>query len=697
MKIELNFRLPAGSPPPRPIRHIRHFRHFRQPKVPDWPPAAVPKKCKNEANSAGNSFAFNKAAAPDRSPLQARRPARPGPGEPCYTGASRMTDLLRLLGFARRYWFYLFLSVILMACVGAAHGMIALLIGPIFDRVLNPASPDSPVLLFTDPVFHRSLYLNQLVPRGIHNIWTMVAFAILAVFTVKGLCDYVANFLVNYVGFSAVTDLRNTIFDKVVKQGAQFFEAHSTGRLMSSIMNDIEKIQTAVSHILADLLRQTFVVLGLLFVILHKDWKLALVSLTVLPFVLMPTARLGRRIRRTSRRTQDHAAELNEILQETLSGHQVVKAFGMEQFESRRFRHTAHQLLKSNLRYVRQQAVASPLIEIFGALTIVALLTYARTQIKTNALTAGQFTSFVIALLMMYEPVKRLTGIHNIFEQAIGASQKVFEYLAHAEDIQEKPGAVRLQRFQQSIRFENVSFRYPLSPSGFQLHAVNLEVKAGEVLALAGPSGAGKTTLVNLVPRFYDVTSGAVRIDGRDVRDFDLTSLRSMIGMVAQDTFLFNDTAAHNIAYGRPGAAPEEIRQAARSALADEFISRLPEGYDTVIGERGVKLSGGQRQRIAIARALLKNAPILILDEATSHLDTESEMLVQRALANLMAGRTVIVIAHRLSTIRRADKIAVLERGGILETGTHEELVSGGGVYQRLHDVQYVEAGSGAA
>ncbi len=604
-----------------------------------------------------------------------------------------MNDLSRLLAYARRYWFLLTVSAILMALVGAAHASIALLIGPIFDRVLNPASPDAPVLLFTIPVFDRPVYLDQFFPPAVHNIWTMVAFAILIVYAAKGACDYLANYLVNYVGFSAVTDLRNTIFQKVLRHGTQFFEAHSTGRLMSSIMNDIEKIQVALSHILADLLRQSFVVLALLFVVLRKDWKLALVSLVVTPLILVPTARLGRRIRSTSRRTQDHAAEVNQILQETLSGHQVVKAFGTEAYEFRRFRDAARRLLRSNLHYVRQQAVSSPLIEMFGALTIVGLLTYARTQIKAGTMTAGEFTSFVIALLMMYEPLKRLTGIHNIFQQAIGASQKVFEYLDHPEDIQDRPGAARLARFEDSVVYDNVGFRYPAS-NGFRLEGIHLEVKSGEVVALVGPSGAGKSTLVNLLPRFYDVASGAVRIDGRDIRDVTLVSLREKVGLVAQDTFLFNDTVAANISYGRPEISLEAIRGAARSALADEFIERLPEGYETVIGERGVKLSGGQRQRLAIARALLKDAPILIMDEATSHLDTESEMLVQRALANLMNGRTVIVIAHRISTIRRADKIVVLDRGRISEIGTHTDLVNGGGIYQRLHELQFIEAGT---
>ena len=603
-----------------------------------------------------------------------------------------MSELGRLLRFSRPYTPYLGLSVLLMACVGAAQALTALLIGPIFDRVLNPASADAPVLLVTIPILRHKVYLSALMPPSIHNVWTMVAVGILAVFLIKGVCDYCANYLINYVGFSAVTDLRQTVFDRVVHQDAHFFEANSTARVMSSIMNDLEKIQVALSQILADWLRQSFTALGLLAVLLQIDWRLAGVSLTMLPFVLVPTLRLGRRIRRTTRHAQDNAAELNQVLQETLSGHQVVKAFGAEEVESNRFRDRAEKLRNSNLRYVAQQAIASPVIEFFGAITIVGLLTYARLQIKAGSMTTGEFSSFVIALLMLYEPVKRLTGIHNIFQQALGASQKVFEYLDRDQHVKEQPGAVKLARFEKAIDFDNVSLRYPTVPDGFMLDAIRLEVKLGQVVALVGSSGAGKTTLANLVPRFYDPTGGAVRIDGRDVRDLRLASLRDKISIVAQDTFLFNDTVAANIGYGLRHATSEQIHEAARNAMAEEFILQLPQGYDTIIGERGTKLSGGQRQRLAIARALLKNAPILILDEATSHLDTESERLVQKALQNLMAHRTVIVIAHRLSTVRRADKIVVLDQGRIAETGTHDELIGYGGIYQRLHDMQFLEA-----
>jgi subfamily B ATP-binding cassette protein MsbA len=605
-----------------------------------------------------------------------------------------MKDALRLIGYVRRYWFLLIISVVLMAIVGAMTAARTLLIKPVLGRVLRPAVSGAPEPLFTIPVIHKALYLERLFPPSIHNIFTIVAIAIIFVFATRGICDYLGDYLTNFVGFSAVKDLRNQVFEKVLRHGAAFFETTSTGRLMSSVMNDIDKIQVASSDMFADLLRQIFSAIGLLFVIFGTDWKLALFSITLFPFVLWPTARLGKRIRRTSRRTQDAAGELNQVLQEAIAGHQVVKAFGAEKYEGKRFRAAADRLLRTNLRYVLIQGIPSPFIEFMGALTFVGLLWFGREEIKNHILEPEAFMSFLAALLFLYEPVKRITNLHNIFQQALGASEKVFAYLDQPEEIEDKSGAGKLDRFRENIVFDNVGFHYPAS-SGMQLTNVFLEIRAGEVVALVGPSGAGKTTLATLVPRFRDVVSGAVRIDGIDIREIGLASLRDKISLVAQETFLFNDTVSNNIAYGQEKFDRARLVQAAEAALAREFIEKLPQGYDTVIGDRGVKLSGGQRQRIAIARALLKNSPILILDEATSHLDTESEMLVQKALANLMTGRTVIVIAHRISTIRRADKIVVLDRGRIVEIGTHEELIHHGGIYHRLHELQYLDIGAG--
>ncbi len=599
-----------------------------------------------------------------------------------------MNGLFRLLRYSKPYIPALLASVILMAVVGLSRALLLTLIKVVFDRCLQQNANDAPALLISHP-WH--IYLSNIVPFA-HRIWTQTVIAVIFSFMAKGICDYAGNYLISWVGISAVMDLRQEVFEKVLQQDSRFFEDQTTGRIMSSIMNDIGKVQEAVSSMLADWFRQSFTAVGTLVVMFAFDWRLSLISLLAFPVVGALTIRLGRRIRSTTRRAQDSAGRLTQILQETLSGHQVVKTFGAEDFEAKRFRAAAKQYKNGTLHYVAQQALPSPIIEVMGALSVVGLLTVARLQIKTAAMTGGAFSMFIVALITLYEPIKRIAGIHSIFQSAAGAAAQVFGYLDEQEGILDKPDSVRLTRFSKGIRFEQVSFHYATAPDRFVLDNIDLEIKAGEVVALVGASGAGKSTLVNLVPRFYDVTAGSIQIDGRDIRDIKLTSLRENISIVAQDTFLFNETVFDNIAYANPEAEPEEVLEAARTALADEFISCLPEGYRTLIGERGLKLSGGQRQRLAIARALLKNAPILILDEATSHLDTESERMVQEALAALMKRRTVLVIAHRLSTIRQADKIVVLDCGKIAEVGPHDELLAKRGIYYRLHELQHSDA-----
>jgi subfamily B ATP-binding cassette protein MsbA len=599
-----------------------------------------------------------------------------------------MKDVLRLAGYSRRYWPLMGLSVILMAIMALMTAVRVLLIKEV-PRILQPAGDTGAVKLYTVPVVHYDIYLEQFFPASIHNIFTIFAIAVVAVFIVRGVCDYLGDYLTNFVGLSTVTDLRNQVFDKLLYHGAGFFASTSTGKLMASVMSDIERVQTACSDMFADALRQSFSALALLTLVISIDWKLAVFSLTLFPFVLLPTAKLGRRIRRSSRRTQDSVGELNQVLQEAISGQQVVKAFGAEKYESLRFRAAASRLLKTNMRKVLIQGIPSPFIELMGAITFVGLLWYGRTEIKNHVLKAEDFVAFLLALLFLYEPVKRLTNLYSIFQQAMGASEKVFSYLDQPEEIANRKGARKLERFREGIVFDHVFFQYP-SASGMQIDDLSLEIAAGEIVALVGSSGAGKTTLAGLIPRFLDAVQGSVRLDGIDVRDLTIESLRSQISLVAQETFLFNDTVASNIAYGAAKCDQARVIESARAAHAHEFIQEMPQGYETIIGDRGVKLSGGQRQRLAIARALYRNAPILILDEATSHLDTESEMLVQGALGNLMTGRTVVVIAHRISTIRRADKIVVMDQGRIAEIGTHDELMTHGGIYHRLHELQNV-------
>jgi len=580
-------------------------------------------------------------------------------------------------------------AVVLMAVVGACEALTALLIKPVFDKVLDPRATSTPILLFQFP-WGGSLHLQDLLPGRIHNVWTMVAIAIVGVTVAKGVAEFLATYFVNFIGHSVVRDLRNLLYSRIIQQSIGFFTKHPTGRLMSAITSDIEKIQNAVSQVSADFLKQCFTLVGLMAVVFYVDWQLALASLLLVPFVVYPAANIGRYIRISSRSSQDKMAEINNVLQETFSGIRIVKAFVMELFEVAKFRAATRRLLKINLRWVLAQAVTSPLMETLGAITIAGLLLYARNAILHQAQTTGGFVAFLYALIKMYEPIKRLTGVNNAYQQAVGASEQVFQFLDIRSEVVEKPQAAELKTFQREIVFDHVGFEYedgvPL------LQDVNLRIAKGEVVAIVGSSGAGKTTLANLIPRFFDVARGRILFDGHDVRDVKLSSLRGQIALVTQETILFNDTVFNNICYGRADLNRPEVLEAAQAALAHDFIMEMPQGYETVIGERGQRLSGGQRQRIAIARALYKNAPVLILDEATSELDSESELLVQRALSNLMAGRTTLVIAHRLSTVRRADRIVVLDRGTISEMGTHEDLVSRGGIYQRLHELQFVDA-----
>jgi subfamily B ATP-binding cassette protein MsbA len=600
-------------------------------------------------------------------------------------------ELARLLRYVRPYSARLAIAVALMAVVGLCQAAVVVLIGPVIDRILNPVASQDPVELITIPVTGTAIYLDDLLPASLGDVWTLVAVALLVVFVVKGLCDFTANYLVNYAGFSGVRDMRNDVYSVILNQSPAFFQTKNTGSLISSLVSDIEKVQSAFSHFLADLMRQFFTASALLFLLVQRDWKLAAASLIVLPLVLLPTSRIGTRLRVATRRAQDHLAELVQIMHETISGNRVVKAFAMEHFEVGRFEKRAESLFQANMRYVIQQAMASPLIEIFGALMIVGLLAYVRQRIVLGEMSAGQFVSFLTALLMLFQPVKRLNGIYNIFQQALGSAQRVFEYIDHRHDVEEVAAPVRLAPFAHSIEFENVTFSYPGAETEMALRGINLTVKAGEVVALVGPSGSGKSTLMNLLPRFFDPTDGCIRIDGRDLRELSIESLRQQIAIVTQDTFLFDDTLRNNIAYGRPDIPLKKVRSAAGSAIAAEFIDALPDGYQTDLGERGQRLSGGQRQRISIARALLKDAPILLLDEATSHLDSEAELLVQQALSNLIEGRTVIVSAHRLSTIRSADKIVVLQDGRVLDSGTHDGLLRTCELYRRLVKLQSVE------
>jgi len=572
------------------------------------------------------------------------------------------TTLQRLFEYATPYRGRLAWAIAGMVVYAVGSAGLAYLIKPIFDSVL-PKQQD--------------------VSR--------IAWAIVGVYLMKGIGSYVSSYLMADVGQRVVMDLRNALYRHILDQSAGFFAHGATGRLLSRISNDVGQVQQAVSETAGDLARESLALVGYSALLFYYDARLTIVCLTGAPLIVYPLIRLGQRVRRTTRRSQEALEHLSHLSAEAFTGHRIVKAFGTEAHETEKFRRAGYNLFRTNMKVTAALSTLPPLMELIGGIGMAAAIVYGSQQIASGRLTPGQFALFIGTLFLMYGPAKKLSRVNANLQQAIAASERIFEMMDAHTEVKEQPDAAVLAPFGDRIEFRDVGFGYDEGP-GRIVRGVSFTVSAGQMIAIVGRSGAGKTTLVNLLPRFYDVSSGAIFIDDIDIRDVTLASLRGQIGIVTQDTVLFDDSIASNVAYGSPQATRDEIEAAAHAANAHEFIAALPKGYDTMIGERGQRLSGGQRQRLAIARALLKNAPILVLDEATSALDAESELLVQEALANLMLNRTSFVIAHRLSTIRRADAIVVLEHGRVAEIGRHDELLARpDGTYATLYQLQLLE------
>ena len=575
-----------------------------------------------------------------------------------------MTVLLRLIRYAAPYRLRVAWAMASMLVYAGASAYLAYLIKPILDSVLPHQAQVS-----------------------------TVAWGIVIAYFLKGLGGYFSNYLMADTGQRVVRDLRDQLHAHMLGQSAGYFSRRTTGQLLSRLTNDVGQVQHVVSETIGDLLQESLALVAYGCLLFYYDARLALVCLTGAPVIVYPLAQLGRRLRRTTRRSQEALEHLSHVAGESFIGHRIVKAFGAEAREAEKFTAASRQLYRTNMKVTLIVSVLPPVMELLGGVAIAGALWYGSREIAVGRLTTGEFTAFVAALMLMYGPIKKLSRVNASLQQAIAAAERIFETLDRHTEVVEQPGAAPLPAFSRVIEFDNVVFAYEDVTTRPILRGVTFSVRAGQMIAIVGRSGAGKTTLVNLLPRFYDVTSGAIRIDGVDIRQVTLASLRAQVGIVTQETVLFDDSIARNIAYGRPGASQDAIEAAARAANAHEFVRGLPEGYQTFIGERGQRLSGGQRQRLAIARALLKDSPLLILDEATSSLDTESELLVQEALGNLMRNRTSFVIAHRLSTIRRADAIIVMDRGRIVETGRHDELLTrAGSLYARLYELQLLEA-----
>ena len=573
-----------------------------------------------------------------------------------------MSTYIRLIGFLKPYlWPYFTIAVLCMVGFGATDGMLPFLVQQIIDDVFT---------------------------RKDQAALTYLPLLILALFAFRGLMNFGQSYFNDYVGLRIINDVRNALNRHFQSLSVSFFYKHPTGTLIARVNSDVQLLRYAITDAVASFMKDSVSLTALVVVAFLKDWVLATMAFVVFPASVLPVMRLSRRIKRFTRRGQIRTGTLTALLQESIQGNRIVKAFGMEGYEDQRFKEENWRLFKQSLRASRIKAVVAPSMEMLASFGIVGVVWYGGWSVVAGGRTQGEFMAFMAAMFLMYAPFKGLARTYTAVHQGLAGAERVFEILDEAPEIHDKPDAQVARQFSQSIEFHNVSFGYKETPV---LKSVNLKIEAGQMVALVGMSGVGKSTLVDLIPRFYDVREGRVTVDGVDVRDLTVSSLRGQIGIVTQHTFLFNDSIRNNIAYGEPGRGMEDIIAAATAANAHDFISALPSGYDSVIGEMGMQLSGGQRQRLAIARALLKNAPILILDEATSSLDAESERSVQDALENLIAMRTTIVIAHRLSTIRKADRIVVMVDGTVAEEGTHEELLRKNGEYSRLYSIQALE------